>query len=91
MIDLTVLDTTDRRTDSIEARIMKRAAVEPSRSRPRQSRRGGPTNARRISSMAARPPPFSSAAFNSFNRSRLVWMLRVTYSSAISSSLEPKW
>ena len=33
-------------TDSIEARIMKRAAVEPSRSGPRQPRKVGPTSAR---------------------------------------------
>ena len=50
----------------------------------------GPTSARKICSIGARPPPFSSAAFNSLRRSRLVARLRVTNNSAISSSLEPK-
>ena len=77
-------------TDSIEARIMKRAAVEPSLVGPRQPRSVGPTSARKIASMPARPPPASSAAFNSLSRSRLVARLRVTNSSAINSSLEPK-
>ena len=39
-------------TDSIEARIMKRAAAERSRSGPRQPRSVGPTSARRIASIA---------------------------------------
>ena len=44
-------------TDSIEARIMKRAAVEPSLVGPRQPRSVGPTSARKIASMPALPPP----------------------------------
>ena len=39
-------------TDSIEARIMKRAAVERSWSGPRQPRKVGPTSARRMASIA---------------------------------------
>ena len=42
-------------------------------------------------SIEARPPPSSSASFNSLSRSRLVARLRVTNNSAINSSLEPKW
>jgi len=55
---------------------MKRAAAE--RSRPRQPRSVGPTSARRIESILARPPPAASAAFSSLSRSRLVARLRVT-------------
>ena len=50
----------------------------------------GPTSARIMALISARPPPASSAAFSSLSRSRLVARLRVTNSSAISSSLEPK-
>jgi hypothetical protein len=32
-----------------------------------------------MSSIAARPPPASSAAFSSLRRSRLVWMLRIVH------------
>ncbi|MGY4504101.1 hypothetical protein ACVWYH_008058 [Bradyrhizobium sp. GM24.11] len=77
-------------TDSIEARIMKRAAVERWFSGPRQPRKVGPTSARKITSIGARPPPCSSAAFSSRRRSRLVAIERVTNNSAISSSFEPK-
>ena len=40
---------------------MKRAAVERSLSGPRQPRRVGPTSARRMASISARPPPAASA------------------------------
>ena len=50
----------------------------------------GPTSASMMASIGARPPPFSSAAFNSLSRSRLVARLRVTNNSAINSSFDPK-
>ena len=78
-------------TDSIETRIMKRAAVDRWLSGPRQPRKVGPTSARNTASIGARPPRTSSAAFSSLSRSRFSARLRVTNNSAINSSLEPKW
>ena len=91
MIDLAVLDAADRRHRfdrgadhearrgralAVGAEAAAQASARPARAGWRRCRRGRRRLLRR--------------AFNSLSRSRLVARLRVTNSSAISSSLEPK-